>query len=407
MDQQSLLVKLPPIRYCRFLYRRRAMKQILLSAFLFPLMILKPAMGSPDLTFSTACSPDKDQAVLSFTGDILIHKPMYLSVVKGNGSFTSLWEKTVPLLLKSDFGVANVEGPVALGIDKTGRDHGDVGFIYDDLVYSGTNLVFNFHPRLLSDLQDSGIDLITGANNHSMDRKSIGVDRTINAARTIGMKITGIRKSADIPGEGDFYTVSTIKNIRTAFIGCAEVLNGPDPLGQVLNCEGKEIFQIIKRLAADKSIHAIIVLPHWGVEYSHDVKQYQRDYARRYLDSGAVAVVGSHPHVLQPWEKYTTKDKREGIIFYSLGNFVACQEGEDRQTGAVFYLGLSKAPGEKARVFGGAYAPVYRDQLSIVPMASVPKKEIQSKLDSFYGTRQRVGVKDSLAAVLCPKDLNK
>lgn len=397
MDQQRLLVKRSPLRYRRFLKRRPIMKTFLFFSMLFPLTVF----GSPDLTFSTACSPAKDQAIVAFTGDILIHKPLYLSVIKGTKQFTSLWEKTVPLLLKSDFGVGNVEGPVAMGIDKSGRDHGDVGFIYDDLIYSGTNLVFNFHPQLLSDLQDSGIDLITGANNHSMDRKSIGVDRTITAAGKLGMNITGIRKSNALPGDRDFYTVSQIKNIRTAFIGCAEVLNGPDPLGQVLNCEGKEIFQIIRRLAADQSIHAIIILPHWGVEYSHEVKPYQRDYARRYIEAGAIAVVGSHPHVLQPWEKYTARDKREGIIFYSLGNFVACQEGEDRQTGAIFYLGLSRATGEKARVFAGAYAPVYREQLSIVPMESVPRKEIQSKLDAFYGTSMRIGLQDSLIKKMC------
>lgn len=405
MDQQSLLVKRLPVGYCRFLHRRQIMKNVLLLVMFLALGSPRAALSEPDLSFSPSCdeASDKDQAIVAFTGDILIHKPLYLSVVGGSRTFSSIWEKTTPLLLKADFGVGNVEGPTALGIDKSGRDHGDVGFIYDDVIYSGTNLVFNFHPKLLSDLQDSGIDLITGANNHSMDRKSIGVDRTISAARTIGMKITGVRNSEDIPGTGDFFSVATIKNIRTAFIGCAEVLNGPDPLGQVLNCEGKEIFQIIKKLAADPDIHAIVVLPHWGVEYSHEVKSYQRDYARRYIEAGALAVVGSHPHVLQPWEKYTARDKREGIIFYSLGNFVACQTGEDRQTGAIFYLGLSKKQDEKARVFGGAYTPVYREDLSIVPLASLPKKEIQSKIDIFYGIKRRVGLRDLVKEKMCAK----
>ena len=42
-----------------------------------------------------------------------------------------------------------------------------------------------------------------------------------------------------------------------------------------------------------------------------------------FLDAGATAVVGSHPHVLQPWEKYTTQDGRETLIVYSLGNLLA------------------------------------------------------------------------------------
>jgi poly-gamma-glutamate synthesis protein (capsule biosynthesis protein) len=129
------------------------------------------------------------------------------------------------------------------------------------------------------------------------------------------------------------------------------------------------------------------------------VRDYQRDYAHRYLEAGALAVVGSHPHVLQPWEKYTTRNKREGVIFYSLGNFVAAQEGADRQTGAFFYLGLTKAKGEKARVFNGAYAPIYRQQLSIIPFT-----DTGVNLNEFYGARMRVGILDQLKKKMCSQN---
>ena len=373
---------------------------------LFLLLLLLPGVGrtANDLSFSTPCDSGTDKAIISFVGDILIHRPMYLSVMEGQ-HFTPLWEKTLPLLLKADYSVGNVEGPVAMGIDAKGVDHGDVGFIYDDFIFSGTNLVFNYHPRLLSDLQDSGFDMITAANNHAMDRKSIGLDRTIEAARSLGMKITGVRHSQNSQNSQNskdaFYSTALIKNIRTAFIGCSEVLNGNDPNKQVLNCESQEIFQIIKKLASDKTIEAIVVLPHWGVEYSLQVKEYQRDYARRYIEAGALAVVGSHPHVLQPWEKVTARDGREGLIFYSLGNFVACQENPASQTGAIFYLGLIKKQGQKARVFGGAYAPVYRNDLSILPLEEAAPSSYQENLESFYGNQRRIHLKDSLLKKMC------
>jgi len=376
------------------------MTKLLLLIALLPVSLFPAqALSANDLSFSATCDSGEDKAVVSFVGDILIHKPLYLSVMTGDQHFSSLWEKTIPLLLKADYSVGNVEGPVALGIDAKGIDHGDIGFRYDDFIYSGTNLVFNYHPRLLSDLQDSGIDLITAANNHALDRKSIGIDRTIEAAHAIGMKITGVKKSTTV--ENNFASVALIKNIRTAFIGCSEVLNGEDVKKQVLNCEGTEIFQIIRKLAADKTIDAIVILPHWGVEYSLEVKDYQRDYARRYIEAGAIAVVGSHPHVLQPWEKITTRDKREGLIFYSLGNFVACQEGITKQTGAIFYLGLTKKNGKKARVFSGAYAPVYRQALSILPLEESSPRSYQENFESFYGTKMRISPEDRLLQKMC------
>jgi len=378
------------------------MTKLLLLIALLPFSLYSSlALPANDLSFSTTCEQGEETAIISFVGDILIHKPLYLSVLNRDQHFSSLWERTIPLLLKADYSVGNVEGPVAMGIDAKGFDHGDIGFRYDDNVYSGTNLVFNYHPRLLSDLQDSGVDMITAANNHATDRKSVGIDRTIEAAKAIGMKITGVRKSTN--PDGSFYTTALIRNIRTAFIGCTEVLNGEDVKHQVLNCEGVEIFQIIKKLAADTAIDAIIILPHWGVEYSLEVKDYQRDYARRYIEAGAVAVVGSHPHVLQPWEKIVTRDKREGMVFYSLGNFVACQDGISKQTGAIFYLGLSKKNGQKAKVFAGAYSPVYRQDLSILPLEESSPRSYQENLETFYGLKMRIRLEDRLLLKMCQK----
>lgn len=371
--------------------------KIFFFALLFPSLIF-----AGDLSFNTGCDPASNQAILSFVGDILIHKPLYLSAINGSKHFTSIWEKTIPLLLKADFSVGNVEGPVAMGLDKKGHDHGDVGFIYDDFIYSGTNLVFNYHPRLLSDLQDSGFDLVTAANNHALDRFSAGIDKTILAAENIGLKITGVKKSTDL--RNDFYSVATIKNIRTAFIGCSEVLNDHDSLGQVLNCESSEIFTIIKNLSFSNEIDAIVVLPHWGVEYSSEEKQYQRDYAHRYIEAGAIAVIGSHPHVLQPWEKYVSKNKREGLIFYSLGNFVAYQEGTEKQTGAILYLGLTKAPNEKAKIFASAYAPTYRENLSVVPLSLMAQKEANENVTHFYGAQKRIQINDLIWKKMCQKN---
>jgi poly-gamma-glutamate synthesis protein (capsule biosynthesis protein) len=369
----------------------------ILCSLLFSLNVL--ADDPHDLKFSTSCSSSNQQITLSFTGDILIHKPMYVSVINNTKHFTQIWKDTLPLFAKADFSVANLEGPAAMGIDRQGHDHGDVGFIYDDNIYSGTNLVFNYHPRVLSDLKDSGLDLLTIANNHAMDRLSIGIDKTISAARAINLPTVGSHLSTE--PNGDFYKIATIKNMNVAFVGCTEVINDPDVNHQVLFCEDKQIFPLIRTLAARPDVDAVVVLPHWGVEYTNAPKDYQREYAHRYLEAGASIVAGSHPHVLQPWEKYVTSGGRETIIAYSLGNFVAEQVGLDRQTGSVIYVGLSKKGNEKAKVFGAGYTPTYRVDHTIVPVNSNGNTDVLNLTAALFGKNARLNSDDSLTKVMC------
>ena len=355
-----------------------------------------------DLKFSTACNANNSHSTLSFVGDILIHKALYEVVAKETKHFTQIWQKTNTLIQKADFSVGNLEGPAAMGIDGNGRDHGDIGFIYDGEVYSGTNFLFNYHPRILSDLKDSGYDLLTSANNHAVDRYSIGIDKTITAAQNIGLPTVGTRLSSN--HNGDFYKIGNINKIRVAFLGCTEMTNGNnDSDDQVLTCYKNEtrILTIIKNLSLRSDIDAVIVLPHWGIEYSQTPESSQKDFARKYIDAGAIAVVGSHPHVLQSWEKYISKDGRESLIIYSLGNFVAGQSGIERKTGTVAYLGLSKSGNQKSRIFGVGYTPTYRINAELKPIGKGDSVDVLNYAASKYGTKARVEPMEKLLSVMC------
>lgn len=354
-----------------------------------------------DLYYTTACNPNNSEATISFVGDILIHKALYQVVVKESQHFSQIWQKTDRLIQKANFSVGNLEGPSAMGIDIFGKDRGDIGFVYDGQVYSGTNYIFNYHPRILSDLKSSGYDLLTTANNHALDRYAIGIDKTIAAAKNNQLLTVGTRM-ANNPEE-DFYKIAIIDNLRVAFLGCTEFVNFSDFSHQVLSCGDKKIFEIIRDVSARADVDAIVVLPHWGIEYSHTPTSYQRDYARRYLDAGAIAVVGSHPHVLQPWEKYVTKNGRETLILYSLGNFVAGQAGLARKTGTVFYLGLSKNGNQKATIFGVGYTPTFRINSELVPIGTGDSTEILNHVALMYGTKARIGPAEKLLPVMCEK----
>lgn len=373
----------------------------------FAAIALIPAVAhaqSPrDLEFSGRCDRAQNSAVLSFSGDILIHHDLYKKVAGGDQNFSTIWRATNKLIQKADFSIANLEGPAALGIRGDGKDMGDVGFTYNPIkeanpsleVYRGTSFLFNFHPRILSDLKNSGYDLLTLANNHSLDRRGIGIDRTIEAAQKINLPTVGTRLSYN--KDMQYYQIADIKGVRVAFLGCTEMTNGiSDRADQVLYC-GKHLSKILNMITTLKNhpgVDAIVILPHWGDEYKANPNSTQRDMGRKFLEAGATAVIGSHPHVLQPWEKYITSDGRETLILYSLGNFVAFQAGLEKKTGVVAYLKLNKNNGNTSIAAVG-YTPTYRDGYYLNPVAKMPS-DMRSLINTNFGLAGFIGPEQNL-----------
>ena len=152
--------------------------------------------------------------------------------------------------------------------------------------------------------------------------------------------------------------------------------NIKDPDGQILSCYNKhnisyqqnraqppnqDLLELINELSNDSSIDAVIVTPHWGLEYKENNTYSDQQLAYSFIDNGALAVLGHHPHVVQPWEKY-----KQGLIVYSLGNFIANQfissdlygyKSAKRRSAIVLYLGLSKSRSGETFINGVRYHP--------------------------------------------------
>ena len=91
--------------------------------------------------------------------------------------------------------------------------------------------------------------------------------------------------------------------------------------------------------AAARVSDVVIVTFHWGVERSTSENDRQRSFARVALAAGATAVIGAHPHVLQPVRR-TGKGRRK-LIAYSLGNFVWAAGGAASSATGILRLKLS------------------------------------------------------------------
>ncbi|MEO7716364.1 MAG: CapA family protein [Capsulimonas sp.] len=145
------------------------------------------------------------------------------------------------------------------------------------------------------------VEAVGLSNNHSFDYLQAGFDDTV----------ANFQK-ARVP---EFYQntpyVTTIKGVETVLIGdCTVVGENTTVIGDA----PERVIGEIKHYKKPDNI--VIVVMHWGSELDTVPRTWQQDLGRQFIDAGADAVVGHHPHVVQGIERYRGK-----YIAYSLGNF--------------------------------------------------------------------------------------
>lgn len=163
-------------------------------------------------------------------------------------------------------------------------------------------------------LKEWGFNAIQLANNHMLDFGEGGCKDTINAFKDITTIGAGTYEEA--------YKIKVIqvKTKKVGFLSCVhhefgvwDSNSSTQKIGTAWICH----YLIQKRISeAKETVDYLIVLPHAGVEETDAPIPEWRELYRAFIDWGADAVIGTHPHVPQGWEVYHDKP-----IFYSLGNF--------------------------------------------------------------------------------------
>ncbi len=246
---------------------------------------------------------------LRAVGDIMFHKGLQRYALTNPMGFKALFRHIKKEVDEADISFANLESPIAKSFKPSGWPR------------------FNGDPSVLPALKDAGFDILSTANNHTMDKKDKGVTETIEAIEAVGIVSLGTIRKKDSP-------LRTIwkHGIKLGFLGFAEHTNKiPVPEGwpKVFILDVREdgtadsAIQLIK--TSKPSVDFLIVSYHFGGEYLLKPESYKRKVCHQLLEAGADVILGHHPHVLQRGEKYVTKDGRECFIIYSLGNFVSGQ----------------------------------------------------------------------------------
>ena len=264
---------------------------------------------------------DSEVSFICF-GDNLIHEPIYRYAEENGGNYDFLYAHVRDKIEAYDFAVINQETPLTDGN-------------YSDYPRFATP------DNIASAIKNAGFDIASCATNHMLDRGYEGVLSTAKAFDKEGILHTGINTLRDSK------TVLFIEKNNISFAVCNYTfsLNGiklPENKEFCVNTLFDES-RVRKELKyAKENSEVLIVFVHWGTEYSHDIDELQKKWTDIFSEEGVDIVVGTHPHVLEPYRLEEREDGSPMLVFYSLGNFISCQIGDERILGGAASFSFSR-----------------------------------------------------------------
>ena len=306
------------------------------------------SINSVDAPVIEAKSTEDKKISLVAIGDIMCHNSQFKDAYKeGTYDFSYVFTDIKTYIENADIAIGNLETTFA------GSKKG----------YSGYPQ-FNTPETLAYNLKDIGIDVLTTTNNHCLDSGYNGIESTIDFLDQAEIAHTGTFKS---PEDQNTILFKEVNGIKIAFLAYTYGTNGiPIPKGKeyCVNLINKEFILSQLDLAKKGNPDIICVSMHWGVEYQRHPNDEQLDLTDFLFNNGVDIILGSHPHVLQPFEKreITLEDgtKKDGFVIYSLGNFMAAQNKENTRNSIILNLGITKhVDTNKITIDDISYVPIY------------------------------------------------
>lgn len=210
------------------------------------------------------------------------------------------FELTKDILKQAQIVFGNLEGPLT--------DGGAAGTV--------KQYVFRSPPdKVAPALARAGFNVVSLANNHTLDYGPEGLEDTRAALEKAGIRHAGAGRNVTDARQPVYMMANgtTVAFLAYSLTFPEEFWAGPDKPGTAF---GHEKHVRADVATARQTADVVVVSFHWGQEGKTELRDYQTQLARAAIDSGASAVLGHHPHILQGVEHY-----KHGVILYSLGNF--------------------------------------------------------------------------------------
>lgn len=268
----------------------------------------------------------KQEITLSAVGDILIHDRVYDDAkVKGGYDFYPMLEAVEPYLNDATVTFANQE--TMIGGEELGLS---------------SYPAFNSPVEVGDVLKEVGVDIVSVANNHTLDRGEEVIQNALQHWDKLNMLYVGAYQ--DETDQNSMRTIETDAGISLGFLAYTYGTNGiPIPEGKdyLVNMIDKE------RITTDidgmkEAVDVIVVSMHFGDEDVNMPNKEQKELAQFLADEGVDIILGHHSHVLQPAEWVEGQDGHEAFVIYSLGNFFSGQRELDQKMGGILTLTITK-----------------------------------------------------------------
>ncbi len=309
---------------------------------------------------------------LLFAGDIMGHEMQIASAYNDSlksYSYDNVFRYISPVISEADVAIGNLEvtlgGPPFKGYP-----------------------AFSSPDALAAACQKAGFDILVTANNHSADRGSKGIARTIRVLDSLKISHTGTWLSSEARDTSTPLMI-TRNGINVGLLNYTYGTNGiviPPP--RVVSYIDTVRIQKEIVFSREKGADLVIVFIHWGNEYDSLPSSLQKKTAGAIFRSGADVIIGSHPHVLQPMVSNADTNGLVKPVVWSMGNFISNQRQRRSDGGAMIRLELSKTNGEvniseAGYILTWVYTPTENGKRKFYIL---PCSEFEDQADFFQST---------------------
>lgn len=305
----------------------------------------------------------KQQVHLLFVGDLMQHQAQIDAALQADSSYA--YDRCFSLvkddIRRADLAIGNFE--TTLG----GKP------------YKGYPQ-FSSPDEYLHAIKEAGFDILSTANNHSLDRCRKGLERTLTLIDSAGLSAVGTY--SDAHDRQERYPLLVEKNgMRIVFLCATYGTNGIGVTApNIVNSLDREELAADIRAARAMMPDVLIALLHWGNEYQREPSDEQRDLAHWLISQGVDHIIGSHPHVIQPIELIpSTEHPTQHAVVYSLGNYLSNMSIAHGDVGLVVELVIEKI-GSTTRLRSLAHHHVWTeraalsrtDDFRLIPADTIP-----------------------------------
>ena len=245
----------------------------------------------------------EEKLSLVMVGDALLHSSLYNDAYQnGTYNFSPQLELIKPIVQNYDLAFYNQES-----------------------ILGGTSLGLSSYPTFNSPQEfgdamvDAGFNLVSLANNHTMDKGVKAIESSCNYWKTKDVLTAGSYCSGE---DADNIQVKEKNGIKYALLAYTYGTNGisvPQDKPYLVNLYSDEKAKADIEKVRDK-VDLLIVSMHWGTEYRSEPTDEQKREAEYLSSLGVDIIIGTHPHVIEPIAYIGNT-----LVIYSLGNFISAQ----------------------------------------------------------------------------------